>query len=112
MSVVTHAQGFPASGGIGANVGASVAASGNISVTTAVAQLVPFPVRKAIVGVLIQSRSTNAAIVYIGPSTMSVAGDGGVELRAGSSIFYPISEVDSLYAVAASGTMTVAVHWV
>ena len=112
MSVVTHAQGFPASGGIGANVGADVVAVGNVLVTTAVARIVPFPSRKAIIGVLLQSRSTNVAIIYVGPSTMDSAGNGGVELRAGSSIFYPISEVDSLYAVAASGTMTLAVQWV
>lgn len=112
MSVVTHAQGFPASGGNGANVGASITASANVAVTVAVAQLVPFPVRQAIVGVLIQSRSTNTAVIYLGPPTLDSAGNGGVELRVGSSIFYPISNVDSLYAVAAAGVQTLVVHWV
>ena len=112
MSVVTHAQGFPASGGVGANVGATVTASANISVGTAVAQLVPFPIRPAIIGVLMQARSANSALIYIGTDTLNSAGNGGVELRPGSSIFYPISDVSSLRAVAASGTQTIVLHWV
>lgn len=113
MSAVTHTQGFPVPGASGSGTGGAFATSNNITLgTAAVTQLVPSPSMVGMVGVTVQARSTNTAGVFIGPSTMSLTGNGGIELRPSGSLFLPMNAISSLYGVAESGSQTVVVIWV
>ena len=112
MSVVTHAQGFPTAGAAGTGVGGSIYSSGTVSVSGTPLQLVPSPLQPAVVGVIVQARVSNTSGVFIGNASMNSAGDGGVELRPGGTIFYPIGSPVVLYAVSQSGTQSVIVQWV
>lgn len=111
MSVVTHAQGFQTAGA-GTGLGAAVFSSGTVSVSGTPVQLVPSPLQPATVGVIVQARVANTSGVFVGSASMNAAGDGGVELRPGGTIFYPIGSPVVLYAVSQSGTQSVIVQWV
>lgn len=95
---------------MGALFGGNISTA-QVAVTTAAAALAsPSDSNRASGGIVIKSVAANGAIVYIGH--VGVTTSNGFPLDPGSSISVPVDDPSKIYAVAASGTQTVAILYI